>query len=413
MEPRKEVALIGAGKIGKGYIADLFNQAGYHLIFLCHSIKQAASLREQGYYTVFKYDDLGSENDSIKEYRISGFEAYSTSDEYEKCLETLARVNYATVHLYPNGYESIGHMIGDAVKLRMKNCNTEPLDVILCLNYIGAEVIIKNHVLEVLTEKEEKDYFEKYIGIGMSLTFRWGANPRQYMIDKDPHCVCCADSPDLPVDADAFKGIVPPGVALRPLHKMDQRIVYKLWCGNVQGQITANLAMQKGYRYQGEGTADNEIFMASMLGKREGEFGFDQAYNLTQAEKDENFKGRIGHTKKGDQIRVDEVTRVGADPARKLARRDRLIGPAIECMKAGKIPFFLAKAAAAGFYFINPEDRSACEIQEYIKNEGIKKAIIKYCELNLKDRAENMLYQLILNFYYDFDPKDPSTITID
>ena len=31
---KKEAVLIGAGKIGRGYRADLFNQAGYHLTFL-------------------------------------------------------------------------------------------------------------------------------------------------------------------------------------------------------------------------------------------------------------------------------------------------------------------------------------------------------------------------------------------
>ena len=41
---KKEIALIGAGKIGKGYTADLFSEAGYHLIFLCHSLKQAEAM---------------------------------------------------------------------------------------------------------------------------------------------------------------------------------------------------------------------------------------------------------------------------------------------------------------------------------------------------------------------------------
>jgi len=35
---KKEVALIGAGKIGKGYIADLFKEAGYKVIVLCYSL---------------------------------------------------------------------------------------------------------------------------------------------------------------------------------------------------------------------------------------------------------------------------------------------------------------------------------------------------------------------------------------
>ena len=31
---KKQIALIGAGKWGKGYVADLFGKAGYEVIFL-------------------------------------------------------------------------------------------------------------------------------------------------------------------------------------------------------------------------------------------------------------------------------------------------------------------------------------------------------------------------------------------
>ena len=48
---KKELVLIGAGKIGRGYIADLFNTAGYKLTFLEYSEalvqKLAAKLEEK------------------------------------------------------------------------------------------------------------------------------------------------------------------------------------------------------------------------------------------------------------------------------------------------------------------------------------------------------------------------------
>ena len=63
-----------------------------------------------------------------------------------------------------------------------------------------------------------------------------------------------------------------------------------------------------------------------------------------------------------------------------------------------------------GFYFTNPEDRAACEIQEYIKEKGIEAAIIKYCQLDLSVREENLLYQLILGNYWDISKQDPVDI---
>lgn len=412
--PKKEIALIGAGKIGKGYTADLFSEAGYHLIFLCHSLKQAEAMRAQGSYTIFKYRN-GQE--APEEYRISDFEAYSTAAEYEQCLAVLARVRYATVHVYPGAFQAIGHMVGDAIRRRVAEGNADTLDLMLCLNYIDADRILKRYIEERLETEEERRYFAEKVGVGMALTFRWGAEPQPWMLQKDPLCACVAESPDLPVDAEAFRGAVPPGVALRPLTKMRERLAYKLWGGNVSSAILANLSMQRGYAYTGEGREDDEIYLASVLGTREAEFGFDQVYSLTPAEKAENVRGRNHGERPREQVRqeqgyqgMDPVTRVGADPARKLARQDRLVGPAIACIRAGRIPFFLAKAAAAGFYFKNPADASACEIQDYIARRGIEAAVERYCELDLTDPAEQALYQLILAHYYDMSGEDPITL---
>ena len=49
----KEIAIIGAGKIGRGYLADLFSRAGYHLIFINGSPVTIDKLRGHGHYTLF------------------------------------------------------------------------------------------------------------------------------------------------------------------------------------------------------------------------------------------------------------------------------------------------------------------------------------------------------------------------
>ncbi len=404
---KKEVVLIGAGKIGKGYAADLFNEAGYKLIFLCRSLKQAEQMRRQGAYTLFKYME---DEEEPRVSKIKDYEAYSTEAEYEKCLDVLSKTNYATIHLYPQAFRSIGNMIGDAIKKRVKDGNDQTLDIILCINLVDPQLIIRQHIEERLETKEEWDCYREKIGLVLALTFRWGANPRPYMLQQDPLASCVADSPDLPVDRDAFHGPIPEGVALRPLNKMRERLVYKIWCGNVIGCIVAMLAQKEGYTYVHEGNQNDEIFRASVLGAKEAEFGYDQVYSLTREEKEENFHGRRSRdrwSREQKTKRLDEITRVGADPARKLARDDRLIGPALACIKNGKIPFFLTKAAASAFYFDNPEDVSAPGIQAYLAENGIEKTIVKYCQLDLNDEYDKMVYELVLAHYYDmYDGKD-------
>ena len=94
----KQVVLIGAGKIGRGYMADLFSRAGYALTFLEYSPELVEKLNEQGSYTVFM---LSRQTGEHSKFRIGGYRAFCTQTQYEQCLEALAETNYATVHVYP------------------------------------------------------------------------------------------------------------------------------------------------------------------------------------------------------------------------------------------------------------------------------------------------------------------------
>lgn len=408
-EAKRKVVLIGAGKIGKGYIADIFNEAGYQLVFLCHSLKQAEELRQQGYYTLYKYCD-GEVEPRVS--KIEGYEAYSTAAEYEQSVAALANTNYATVHLYPGAFASVGHMVGDAIKERVRLGKTDTLDVMLCLNYIDPDLIIRKHIEERLETEAEWDDYRNNVGIVLALTFRWGGNPRPYMLQEDPLCSCVAESPDLPVDREAFKGPIPTDVALRPLAKMRERLAFKIWGGNVNHCIMSYVGYAKGLTYTFEAEADDEAYKIATLATKEAHFGYDQEYTLTDAEKAENHRGRHQRdrsqkSKAMEQVRKDELTRVGADPGRKLARRDRIIGPALACIKNGKVPYFLTRAAAYAFLFDAKEDGSAVEIQTYTKENGIAKAIEKFCQLDLADVYDKQIFELVLANYYDICDVDP------
>ncbi|MBQ4288982.1 MAG: hypothetical protein II749_03360 [Clostridia bacterium] len=407
---KKEVALIGAGKIGKGYIADLFSKAGYKMYFLCHSLRQAKELREQGYYTVFKF--TGNDG-QISQYRIEGFEAYSTEEEFSQCADVLCKVSYATVHVYKNAFEDVSRLLAEAVKRRVSNGIHDTLDVILCINYRDTDLIFSEYIRGFLDSQEEMDYFDKYVGIGMALTFRLGTDPNEEMLSVDRNCVCVAESPDLPVDREAFKGEIPEGVALRPLSGMRERMIYKLWCGNVRGAITSCIALKKGYVYTADAIRDNEVYIATVLGTREAQFGFDQEFKLSDEAKAETFSSRRSGSeekKSGLGRHIDTCARVAADPVRKLARRDRLTGPALGVIKGGRIPFFLSRAIACYFYYYNENDPGTVTVQDYIKKNGISKAVERFCELDLSDDTDRTLHELVLSQYYDMYDKEIDSI---
>lgn len=417
-EGQKKIVLIGAGKIGKGYVADLFEKAGYQLVLLTRSLRQAKALREQGYYTLFKYFDDESEPVARK---ISDFEAYSTEEEYEASVVALVDANYATLHLYPGAFEAVGKMIGDVIKERVRQGKKDTLDIMLLLNFVDPDTIIREHIESRLETPEEWEDYNERIGLVKALTFRWGGNPRPFMLEEDALCACAADSPDIPVDAEAFKGEIPTDVPLRPLTKMRERLAYKVWGGNVNHYILSVIGYVKGYTYTFEAEEDEYVVKCATLGTQEARFGYDQVFTLTEAEKEENNRGRQrrgvrpqkreeGAEKKAP-VRYDEVTRVAADPIRKLARNDRLIGPALGCIKAGRVPYFLTLAAAYAFIYAPPEDQEAMEIQAYLAENSIEQAVEHFCQLDLTKPEENQIYQLVLTQYYNLVDIDPYEIS--
>ena len=42
-----------------------------------------------------------------------------------------------------------------------------------------------------------------------------------------------------------------------------------------------------------------------------------------------------------------------------------------------------------------------------MREHGIEAAVEKYCQLDLSDEKENLLYQLIVANYYDLSQQDP------
>ena len=91
----------------------------------------------------------------------------------------------------------------------------------------------------------------------------------------------------------------------------------------------------------------------------------------------------------------DEVVRVGRSPIRKLNLKDRLVGPALLAESYGLDNTHLAKAIATGYTFDYKEDEQAVEIQAYIADNGIEKAVEKYSGLT----ADQKLYQLVIENY--------------
>ena len=111
-----------------------------------------------------------------------------------------------------------------------------------------------------------------------------------------------------------------------------------------------------------------------------------------------------------NSVDKDTIDRVCGDLTRKLAKGDRLIGPALACLRHGRVPYFLARGAAMALYFVSPTDKTSQAVQDYIAEHGVQAAIQKFCGLSPEDPAEKTLLELITGIYYEIGDQYPFDI---
>ena len=98
----------------------------------------------------------------------------------------------------------------------------------------------------------------------------------------------------------------------------------------------------------------------------------------------------------------DSVYRVAADPIRKLEKEERMVGPALACIRHGRLPYFISKSIALMYRFRNEKDEQAVELEEYIKAHGLMAAMEKYSGLSDDVPEEKLLKQLVAAQDRDF-----------
>ena len=292
---KKEAVLIGAGKIGRGYLADLFNQAGYHLTFLEYSQELVQKMREQGYYTI----NMAHKDAPDDVFRISGYDAFCTQTEEEQCIEALAHTNYGSIHVFPNACESIGHMIGKAIVRRMEEGNDETLDLLICVNFLQPTKILKGYINEILKTPEQKAYLEEKVGFSECLVHRNGMVPTPEQLEKDPIAVYAGDSPYLTADKEGFKGEPPAGVNLHLIDTMEGRLTQKIWNINMWHCSTAFYGRKMGYTYFDESASNLYIVRCCDLARSEANFALCKEFGFTMEELMETFPEKKERFEKG------------------------------------------------------------------------------------------------------------------
>ncbi|HEY59209.1 MAG TPA: hypothetical protein G4N92_00760 [Anaerolineae bacterium] len=372
------IVIWGAGRIGRGFIGDLFFHAGYQLVFVDESEDLVEQLKKSGKYSIVRAINA----EFINRVEITGYQALITKQKKE-ISDAVCNSDLIATAVYPKFFKNVASDISKCINFRKEHGNNNPINILLCTNLVHAGPTFKSYLYNNLT-KEQAQYFDENVGVVESLVIRIAPDPPQSEIEKDQLVVWTNGYPELPVEEAAFKGNIPKIESLRLVKDMRAEETRKIYTYNMFHAVLSYHGHMRGYQLLVECLDDPNIHKEAYEALDEVSQALQKEYGFTSEEMNIWVENVISHT---DNPSIgDKVIRSAADPARKLKRNDRLVGPALLCRKHDIEPKALIRGIAAALLYINPEDAGANFVQDVIRTKGIQQASIELCSLNADEQ---------------------------
>ncbi|WML42035.1 mannitol-1-phosphate 5-dehydrogenase [Neobacillus sp. OS1-2] len=378
----------GAGNIGRGFIGNLLYHSGYETCFVDVNDEIVRLLNEKKEYRVVLAEPAQQE-DTIKNVR-----AINSAANPEQVIAAIAEADLVTTAIGPNILPLIAGLIADGLRKRIEQTD-RPLTIIACENMIGGSSLLKEKIFEKLTA-DEKTQFEGRFGFPDSAVDRIVPN----QVNEDKLMVKVEPFYEWVVEEPKIIGEKPPVKGITYVQELVPYIERKLFTVNTGHALAAYFGYYFGTETINQAMENQEIrgLVEGSL-KESGEFLVGK-YGFNKEEHHRYIQKIIGRF--SNAYIIDEVTRVGRSPIRKLGPNDRLVSPARQYVEVtGKQPEYLLKGIAAALLYDFQGDEEAVQVQTVIKDQGVEAAIQKYTQLEPGSR----LFQGIIEQYKQLEKK--------
>lgn len=374
----KKAIHFGAGNIGRGFIGQHLHESGYEITFVDVNDQLVQDINTLGKYHI---QIVGDQPQTLE---VTGVKAINSNTHLEDLLNAFIDADIVTTAIGPSILKFIAPNIAKGLERRLTK-TTKPLNIVACENMVGGSTVLKNFVYQSLPE-DLKAKVDEYIGFPDAAVDRIVPvqhNEEKLLVQVEPYS-------EWDVDATKWKGEKQEINGMTYVDNLSAYIERKLFTVNTGHASIAYTAYQKGIKNIYDAMQDDEVVaLARKVWHETGtllieKYGFDKDVHQKYIETTES-RFRNPHLS-------DAVTRVGRGPKRKLGAKDRLVSPATQLIERGHKPEALAKVIAEALHFDYDGDKEAVEVQNYIKENGIEKAITHFTEV--PEGSE--LYKMIL-----------------
>jgi mannitol-1-phosphate 5-dehydrogenase len=358
----------GAGNIGRGFIAQLFHESGYEVVFVDVVPEIVAALNESRQYRL-RIVGRGAQDIQITDVRaVHGQQREQVAREVAACEIACTAVGVGALRFVaPN--------LAAGLQLRHAQ-GGGALNVLVCENLHDASGLLKSLVAEHLPEAEREAILAK-VGFVQAVVSRMVPLQTEEDRREDPAGIRVEGYKKLPVDGQAVVGTLPSIVGVKVVADFEAEVERKLYTHNCMHAVMGYLGHLAGFTY-GYEALEHPATRAMVDAVMEDtglalvrKHGFDpQEHAAITLDILERSRCReLG----------DTCFRLARDPIRKLAPDDRLTGAARLC-EAQSVPTDrLAFVIACALRFESPEDPSSLEMQQRIRSEGVERVLQSLC----------------------------------
>lgn len=360
----------GAGNIGRGFIGKVLSQAGFEVVFADVVQNLITELAQRKKYPVRIVGELG---EKIEIVTVKGA-VFSNTDDI---LTEIIQADILTTAVGLRILERIAPTIKKGLELRKLENNTRPLNIIACENSIKASSALKELVLKDAND-DLLAWVAGHVGFVDCAVDRIVPPARH----SDPLEVTVEDFCEWIVDSTQLVGELPPIPDIVHTEHLMAFVERKLMTVNTGHAICAYLGKLYGHQLISQSIRDPRVRPVVEGAMRESGAVLVKRYKM-DPEAHEKYIQKI--IKRYENIHiVDDVTRVGREPIRKLSPEDRLIKPLRGCIELG-LPFTnLIKGVAAALLYNDPDDVQATLIQKKVSDIGWEGTLREISGLNVE-----------------------------
>jgi mannitol-1-phosphate 5-dehydrogenase len=385
----KEILIIGAGKIGRGFIGQLFFRSGYKLWFIDTAEELVASLVSERKYRI---DLARIPTDKTEYIQLEG--AFTPGDK-NRIADLFNRIEIMALSVGARNLEATSTFVREMLAYRDLR---KSLNCLICENAVDpAQTVMR--ILKEGASAEMQVFLDEKFGLIETQVIRTGMPAKPEILNKEPLALRMQDWWTLPLDRDAYKGKIPDVLGFRPRSNFRHEPIRKLYTFNGTNGPIAYVGWVNRFRYMHESALALRPFFEEI--QEESAWGLIHEYGFDETEHREYMS--LAMDKYTDPAMRDSIERNARDLHRKLGKDERLLGPALLCQKHGKKPIAYARAIAAAYCYDGSDDEGTLRVRNTVENEGIKAAIQQYSGIHESDTLFAMVVKAFNDRSYIID----------